>query len=575
MSVFFTHTNRASEFNTSFFFVLFVQIKKRKMSSFSCRIHVSNFVVDIVPPVAPAGSDEWNWYCCNAQRSGLRDTRTLTRWQTSANAQCSTPPLSNTQDSKNMEMASLLAKLEWAPCNQASFIVDFRTQSETQSPSNAIPVINYTEAPRNVRKVQPKSNHQLEITVIARRQVDSIVASRANLPSPRVAAKFASFVSIADGNVEGTSSHSPVAALGSASFDTSSFTGSLLDTNKYGEFVCPVTIDPAEVYNSPSGVLEYRFALRDQDSSRGNQTAHLPGTPRYVHFTVTAERELLRPPKILRNFHDTCVLLDELVLDVTPVNRNGRVEYGVGFFSDITDGTDKKNLVHYTRDFRQANDDTDCLDDAGGSISSSIIDFSAPLKGSAGTAPTARNPCDVVIVSSESTAYNNAMIGSRVVATSRFKTDPTTGLCKTSLKAVLVFALLWRNPDEPLHETTMDVSTDRIDLAKEILNREVMPDDGIIRSVTFSYGEVLYFRLRKRVFEGPRHYRAPLLAPPSMVPVPHHQATAVPAVPVLESSSPTPAAENLRATDENQYIQHTRSDSDVPVVAKYSPVQAD
>lgn len=456
-------------------------------------------------------------YSVLVQRDGLNDTRQQSRWQNLASAIKQRRGSGDEMVGGAAPIDALLAKLSWAPCNQASLLVDFRYSTSGAAVSSGVgggkslteDSVNSDVSGASFKRVSAKTNHQIALSVIARRRVE---ASSIGASSPG-----------SDGSPSTFQVLRTLRSIGSSPLVTpsSSFDSPTVDDGRYGHFVCHITVDPAEVYNSPSGRLEYRLQLRHQDVTRESLYAHLPGTPRYLSVTITAHREDAKPLRILRNFHDTCILLDQFVLDATASGAKpgrGCLEYGFGFFPDITGGVDKKKLSHYTREFRKPT-----LAEDGESL---IINFtSAPVGGddvarrspSPGrTEPTSpKNPVDSVIISSECTAFNEGMVGKRVVATGRFKTDDCGGLCKTSLKSTLALALLWRDPELPLQDTTMDVSQDRIDLSKDVMNQEDFPTDGVIRSVVFSYGERLYFRIRKRCFEAPRHYGTPLLTPPA------------------------------------------------------------
>lgn len=482
-------------------------------STTTCRLDVSDFSLEVVPPTGPQ-SEEWNVYSIVVQRDGLTDTRQQSRWQNLSSAVKQRRGSGDELVGGAAPIDALLAKLSWAPCNQASLLVDFKNAPSTGAAGNSGTsdgFVNSEVSGAAFRKVSPKTNHQIALSVIARHRVETGPAASAPSSSPSWEASPTAFQSLRSfGNAS-----SPLL------MSNSSFASPGLEDGRFGHFVCHINVDPSEVYNSPSGRLEYRFQLRHQDVTRDSLYAHLPGTPRYLSFSITAQREEQRPARLIRNYHDTCVLLDQFVLNIATSAR-GSLEYGFGLFQDTSNGTDKKRLAHYTREFRRP-----VVAEDGESI---LINFSDPqhhrlreeLAGEMGRQSPLReepvgpkNPVDVVIVSSECTAFNESMIGKRAVATGRFKTDEFCGLCKTSLKSTLALALLWRDPEQPLQDVMMDVSQARVDLARDVMNQEDFPVDGVIRCVQFSYGERLYFRMRKRCFEAPRHYGIPLVSPPS------------------------------------------------------------
>ncbi|CUG05494.1 Hypothetical protein, putative [Bodo saltans] len=528
------------------------------MAGTSCRLDVSDFSLELVPS-SGRQSEEWNVYSILVQRDGLNDTRQQSRWQNLSTSVKQRRGSADDMVGGAAPIDALLAKLTWAPCNQASLVIDFKYASQQGSPVSGKGLgeefVNSDVSGASFRKVAPKTNHQIALSVIARRRVEAGAAAGG---SPGT--------SSGDGSPSTFQVLRTLRSIGSSPLVTpsSSFDSPMVDDGRFGHFVCHITVDPAEVYNSPSGQLEYRFQLRHQDVTRESLYSHLAGTPRYLSFTVTARREEPKPTRILRNFHDTCVLLDQFVLDATASGGKpgrGSLEYGFGFFPDITLGVDKKKLTHYTRDFRKP-----VLAEDGESL---ILNFNNPAEGTdAGRRRTPspgrsqspqgreepvspKNPNDSIIISSDCTAFNEGMVGKRVVGTGRFKTDELGGgLCKTSLKSTLALALLWRDPEQPLQDTTMDVSQDRIDLAKDVMNQEDFPSDGVIRSVVFSYGERLYFRIRKRCFEAPRHYGTPLLTPPS---------THAPSVVDDKLASFEPTVENVNKEVDLQKVEGQQS----------------
>jgi hypothetical protein len=490
------------------------------MAGTTCRLDVSDFSLELVPS-SGRQSEEWNVYSVLVQRDGLNDTRQQSRWQNLSTSVKQRRGSADELVGGAAPIDALLAKLSWAPCNQASLLVDFKHASQQGSPvggkSLTDAFVNSDVSGASFRKVAPKTNHQIAVSVIARRRVEVGAA----VVSPGV--------SSGDGSPSSFQVLRTLRSIGSSPLasPSSSFDSPMVDDGRFGHFVCHITVDPAEVYNSPSGQLEYRFQLRHQDVTRDSLYSHLAGTPRYLSFTVTAHREDAKPTRILRNFHDTCVLLDQFVLDATASGGKpgrGSLEYGFGFFPDTTLGVDKKRLTHYTRDFRRpvlAEDGESLILNFAHPIDAEKVTRRSPSPGRSQSPQreepvSPKDPNDSIIISSDCTAFNEGMIGKRMVGTARFKTDEVGGLCKTSLKSTLALALLWRDPQQPLQDTTMDVSQDRIDLAKDVMNQEDFPADGVIRSVAFSYGERLYFRIRKRCFEAPRHYGTPLLSPPAV-----------------------------------------------------------
>lgn len=444
--------------------------------AFPCRVNVTDLTVEVIKGAVSAA--EWNFYAVMVQRDAMIETKHLSRWQhlrpssTQVKDQSSAP-------ATQLHVDGLLQRLDWAPCNQASFVIDFRRSTNSQ-PNAAVDYVNSDEGV--VKKVLPKTNHQLAVSVIARKVQ----------PGGGCELRNGSFTTAAD--------KAPVTPV--TTFDPSSPFLSPTVEGKYGHFVCSMTIDPTEAYNAPSGRLEYRLQLKDQDITRGSQQGHYIGTPKFVNFTVVAERQVAKPTRLLRNFHDYVILLDQFFLDATTATRRD-LEYGFGFFTDVSNGIDRKKLTHYTREFKKAQ----LMPDG----TSMFVDFTGHVTHDE-TGAAARNPVDVAIVSSESTSYSNVLVGRRTISTSRFKTDECEQLCKSSMKCTLVLAFLWRAPDASIQEAIMEaLPSQKIDLAKEILNVEDFPDDGVVRCVASSYGERLYFRLRRRCFEGPRFYGTPLL----------------------------------------------------------------
>jgi hypothetical protein len=457
------------------------------MSGTTCRLDVSDFALEVVPSTNPQ-SEEWNVYSILVQRDGVVDTRQQTRWQRLASAVKERRGSGEELLGGAAPIDALLAKLTWAPCNQASLLVDFKYSSSSGGSGSPVGYVSSEVSGANFRKVSPKTNHQVALSVIARHRQDPMMASSA--PSPLLPDTSPSAFQVLR-SLRSLSSASPLQLASS-----SSFASPVAEDGRFGHFVCHLSVDPAEVYNSPSGRLEYRFQLRHQDVTRDTLYSHLPGTPRYLSFSITAQREQPQPVRLVRNFHDTCVLLDQFVLDVTSSGR-ASLEYGFGLFPDTSSGTDKKRLSHYTREFRRpvvAEDGESLLINFSDSHHHQLqkLQQQGDYLDKELSVPTReepigpKNPVDVVIVSSDCTAFSDNMVGRRAMATGRFKTDDFGGLCKSSLKCSMALVLLWRDPDQPLQETTMDVSMERVDLARDVMNQEDFPEDGVVRCVTFS-----------------------------------------------------------------------------------------
>lgn len=445
------------------------------MSTVRCRINVVDFAVEYVPST-PVNA-EWTALSVCVQRTGMRDTRQLSRWMSATFP--STPQIVSIPTAVNGILhsrsssaidslhtvnhnkaspptaAGTLSKISWAACNLVSFVVDFRG---TSNPLSAVK--NYVKDPalppdsvaHKLCMVHPKTNHQIQVSVVARRRGKDSESSPANAE--------------------------PL---------------SWNDDFQVVEFINSISIDPAEAFNSPEGQLEYRFAVSDQSASnaRNRQNGDAPGTPKFVVFTVVAERGIVNPVRLLRNYHDMCVVADCFTLNVASGKgkRLGEVAYGLGVFSDLSDGVSPANL-QIKSDLRK--------NESGDTIHFS--DVSAIH--------------EIVIGSCESSKFlelNGAHGNARSISMSRFKTDPVNGLCKSSLKSTMAFCLIVRGCEADESTQTYMVSSDRVDLAREVLNIENYPVEGRVFSARFDYGEVLHVRLRKCSINGEAHYNTPLL----------------------------------------------------------------
>ena len=279
-------------------------------------------------------------------------------------------------------------------------------------------------------------------------------------------------------------------------------------SGKSGTFACSGGVDPAEAFNCPSGQLLQTLQVRSTDPTRPFP-AGSGGVPRVVKFCVVALRDAGVPPSIPeRSFHEQCILVDQFVLDCGDASsRKGTTSYGFGFLTDISEGSAAKNLTRYTQDLLAP------LAVEGGVAT---VDFSQ-LQHATTSDALERNPVDFCIVSVDSKSYNNVTVGNRIISSSRFKTGEK-GLCKPSLKAQLVLCLI---RSDGAGNKSLEVNEDAsLDLAGEVMNIETVPDEGVVRRTNFSYGESLYYRIRRRCFVDPTRHGDRLLTPQTVLQAP-------------------------------------------------------
>lgn len=590
---------------------------------FSCRFDVSEIELEVSAPIDHSTTSmAWDVFSILVQRDGLMDTRQQTRWldvhalpssQTVAKARAATkPPVQASDETGTVrspethrlfspnelahEQAAVEASystpepvaspllLKWAACNTACCVVDLR------------PIAN-----SNPCRVEPKTNHPLVVSVIAR----------------------------TNGKVPGSPSSSPGRGTMNNSFDSASQspkTDSSADTKKrptrgrFGHYMCQVSCDFSEVFNAPTGRQEYRLRVKPQDVTCVHD-AKVPGTPLYVRFTVTARKESLPTPAKMfyRNYHDCAILLDQFIVDLREKKRGSTAAvapsaacptstlYRLGICVDTTNGihkmkrftllfdgrafpapapattegeTDEITFIDFStmaantagglsmsssfgppsftsspqlvavgestpsafainseptdgipvdsdpNDPRQSQDGEKDISETEATPENQVAassppasplvlpasDVSAgltasspglsPMRGSA----TGQGAADTVLIYSSNTTLFRASSAPKQFITfeSRFKTDPANGLCKSSKKCQVAFSLF---VTEGAHSTMHIMrEEDLFDLSNEVLSSECFPEDGLVRSMKFPYGEILYFRVRRACFEAPKHY---------------------------------------------------------------------
>ncbi|RNE99218.1 hypothetical protein TraAM80_08321, partial [Trypanosoma rangeli] len=264
--------------------------------------------------------------------------------------------------------------------------------------------------------------------------------------------------------------------------------------------------DPSEAYNAVGGKRRISLQLfPSHPKLPKNET----GVPLTLHLTMVAHYDgSLTVP--VRDYHSMVVLIDQVRLDVGKVQQETGTEngaarrhvtaYAFGFTSD----TSKTMELRYRSPFLAPRDIQSKEEDVR------LVDFlllhpsqnERDLK----VLDYVTNPTSACIVSSGCKVGNKKRIGNRAVLVSRFKTR-VDGLCKASYKCQLVLGLIRRY-------NTGEVEVERcerpLDLAS-ILNQEYYPDK--VRAMTFSRGEFMWFRLRRRCFVAPEECRSGLLLP--------------------------------------------------------------
>ena len=584
---------------------------------FSCRFDVSEIELEVAPSSDHSTkSMVWDLYSVLVQRDGLMETRQQTRWLdihslpssvTAGKPRPAEPPVDesgpvrspeshrlfspselNQQPEQNLlagssvEATSPPLLLTWAACNAACCVVDLR------------PIPN-----SNPCRVDPKTNHPLVVSVIVR--TNGGIAGSPLSPGRNSNSSFDSL------------SQSPKTTLAAESKKRVPL------REKYGHYVCQVSCDFSEVFNSPTGRQEYRLRVKPQDVTCPSDPK-IPGTPLYVRFSVAARKESLPTPAKMfyRNYHDSAILLDQFIVDLRDKKRTATTTvapsascatatlYRLGICVDTTNGIHKMKRFTLLFDGRafpapevaSDSDDVAFIDfssmaaashGGGLSMSSSFgpIPVSSPqlvsvsnqedtsgfainsesveessgqqqrvsettqldsdgpkltsdsspekrfedstasppsspltlpatvaendnnngvaspglsfMRASTGAADT------VLIYSSNTTLFQPAAAPKHYVTfESRFKTDLSNGLCKSSKKCQVAFSLF---VTEGAH-STMHVmrEEDLLDLSTEVLSAECFPEDGRVRSMKFPYGETLYFRIRRVCFEAPKHY---------------------------------------------------------------------
>ncbi|RNF20994.1 uncharacterized protein Tco025E_03634 [Trypanosoma conorhini] len=284
-------------------------------------------------------------------------------------------------------------------------------------------------------------------------------------------------------------------------------------TNRYSRgapafYLCDKNgVDPSEAYNAVGGRRRISLQLFPSHPKLPRKQT---GVPLKLHFTMVAHYDdcVTRP---VRDYHSLVVLVDQVRLDVGMARQDTDAKNGAaprlvtGYAFGFTSDTSKTVELCYRSPFLAP---PEVQSREEGEVR--LVDFSllhpSQNERELTALDLAANPTSACIVSSGCKVGNKRRIGNRVVLVSRFKTG-VDGLCKPSYKCRLVMGLFRRYDTG---EVELERCERPLDLAS-ILNQDYYPDK--VRAMTFSRGEFMSFRLRRRCFAAPEQCRSELLLP--------------------------------------------------------------